>query len=179
MKAIVSLVGGFCCLVFIGCGARSQRLPAPAPSPRESSEPAIQVQTETLHLKWFLPGQPSQLVWEARVPRAEAQQAGEQGQGVFEQVRCTLYDKGKPLTDLQAGRVHAVQQEWRIEASQGVFAHSRVNDVRLRAERVVWFARQNRLVAEGSVEVRGKQFYLRAQRVEMDTALQQMRVSAP
>jgi len=90
-----------------------------------------------------------------------------------------LYEKGKPATDLRAGRVQAIQQQWRIEASGGVSARSRVNGVALQAKEVIWLARENRLIARGDVRITGKQFSLRARQVELDTALQVMHVSAP
>jgi lipopolysaccharide assembly outer membrane protein LptD (OstA) len=127
---------------------------------------------------WLEPGTPSQMVWEAVVPRAQAQSAQAGATGVFENVRCVLYEKGQPTTDLRAGRVQALQKQWRIEASGGVRASSRVNGVRLQAKEVIWLARQNRLIARGDVVLTGKQFSLRAPEVELDTALQVMRVSS-
>lgn len=141
--------------------------------------PSLQVETETLRLTWLEPGTPSQTVWEAHVPRAEAKSAQAGATGVFENVQCVLYEKGKPTTDLHAGRVQAIQKQWRIEASGGVRAYSRVNGVQLQAKEVIWLARQNRLIARGDVHITGKQFSLRAREVELDTALQVMRVSSP
>lgn len=113
------------------------------------------------------------------MPRAEAKGAQAGATGVFENVRCVLYEKGKPATDLQAGQVRALQKQWRIEASGDVRAYSRVNGVRLQAKEVIWLARQNRLIARGDVVITGKQFSLHAQEVDLDTALQVMKVSAP
>jgi lipopolysaccharide assembly outer membrane protein LptD (OstA) len=90
-----------------------------------------------------------------------------------------LYEKGQPTTDLRAAQVRALQKQWRIEATGGVRARSRVNGVNLQAKEVIWLARQNRLIARGDVVITGKQFSLRAQEVELDTALQMMRVSSP
>lgn len=165
----------------VGCGIPRERRPA---QPREPASqparlPSLQVETEALRLTWLKPGTPSQTVWEAVVPRAEAQSAQAGATGVFENVQCVLYEKGKPTTDLHAGRVRAVQRQWRIEASGDVRAYSRVNGVRLRAKEVIWLAHQNRLIARGNVHITGKQFSLHAQEVELDTALQVMRVSSP
>jgi hypothetical protein len=44
---------------------------------------------------------------------------------------------------------------------------------------MIWLARQNRLIARGEVQITGKLFTLRAQEVELDTALQVMRVTLP
>jgi hypothetical protein len=137
------------------------------------------VETEGLRLTWLEPGTPSQKVWEAVVPRAQAQSVQAGATGVFENVQCVLYQKGQPTTDLRAGRIRALQKEWRIEADSGVLAHSRVNDVKVQAETMIWLARQNRLIARGEVQITGKLFTLRAQEVELDTALQVMRVTLP
>ncbi|GIV15625.1 MAG: hypothetical protein KatS3mg022_1060 [Armatimonadota bacterium] len=175
------LVWGGLCLSMVGCETQQARRP---PQPRESASqtarlPSLQVETETLRLTWLEPGTPSRTVWEAVVPRAEARSVQTGATGVFENVRCVLYKQGKPTTDLQAGRVQAVQKHWRIEASGGVRAYSRVNGLRLQAKEVIWLARQNRLIARGDVHITGKQFNLHAQQVELDTALQVMRVSSP
>ncbi|MCS6831020.1 MAG: hypothetical protein RMM08_00980 [Armatimonadota bacterium] len=178
--AVVVLCG---CVWFgmAGCGARQERRPAqpPQPASQQARLPPLQVQTESLRLKWLEPGDPSQTVWEATVPRAEAESAQAGATGVFENVQCVLYEKGEPTTDLHAGRVRAMQEQWRIEAAEGVRAYSRVNGVRLQAKEVIWLARQNRLIARGEVYITGKQFSLRAQEVELDTALQVMRVASP
>lgn len=175
------LVCGCMWFSMAGCGTQQVRRP---PQPRESTPqparlPSLQVETEALRLTWLEPGTPSQTVWEATVPRAEAESAQAGATGVFENVRCVLYEKGKPTTDLRAGQVRAVQKQWRVEASGGVHAYSRVNGVRLQAKEVIWLARQNRLIARGDVRITGKQFNLRAQQVELDTALQTMRVLSP
>ncbi|MGC8784502.1 MAG: hypothetical protein ACP5RN_08965 [Armatimonadota bacterium] len=175
------LVCGGAWLTVIGCGTQQvHRPPQPRePAPQPARLPSLQVETETLRLTWLEPGTPSQTVWEATVPRAEAESAQAGATGVFENVQCVLYEKGKPATDLRARRVRAVQKQWRIEASGGVHAYSRVNGVRLQAKEVIWLARQNRLIARGDVCITGKQFNLRAQQVELDTALQVMRVLSP
>jgi len=113
------------------------------------------------------------------VPYAQASSAQAGATGEFENVRCVLYEKGRPTTDLRAGRIRALQKQWRVEASRGVSAYSRVNVVRLQADRVIWLARQNRLIARGNVQITGKQFSLQAREVELDTALQVMRVVSP
>lgn len=113
------------------------------------------------------------------MPRAEVRSAQAGATGVFENVQCVLYQKGQPTTDLRAGWVRALQKQWRIEATGGVRARSRVNGVQLQAKEVIWLARQNRLIARGDVVITGKQFSLRAQEAELDTALQIMRVSSP
>lgn len=132
-----------------------------------------------MRLRWMDPGTPSQTIWEAQVPRAAGENAPAGATGVFENVQCVLYDKGQPTTDLRARRVRAVEAEWRVEATGGVEARSRVNDVQLQAKEVIWFARQNRLIARGDVRITGKQFSLRAPEVELDTALRLMRVAPP
>lgn len=176
-------------ILFWGCvwwgGTGCQAPPArsvPPPSPSASSParlPPLQVEAETLRLKWLEPGTPSRVVWEASVPRASAESARAGATGVFEDVQCVLYEKGEPTTDLRARRVRAMQEQWRVEASEGVYALSRINGVQLQAKEVIWFARQNRLIARGDVRITGKQFTLQAQQVELDTALQVMRVVAP
>lgn len=166
----------------MGCATRREHRNTPPPRQPEQQRahlPPLQVETEGLRLMWLEPGNPSQMVWEAVVPRAEAKSAQAGATGVFENVQCVLYEKGKPTTDLRAGRVRALQKQWRIEASDGVRASSRVNGVRLQAKEVIWLARQNRLIARGDVVLTGEQFSLHAQEVELDTALQVMRVSSP
>jgi len=158
---------------------RDQNAPPRQPARQQPQLPPLQVETEALQLRWLEPGVPSQTVWEAHVPRAEAKSGRIGASGVFENVRCVLYEKGKPATDLRAGRVQAIQQQRRIEASGGVSARSRVNGVALQAKEVIWLARENRLIARGDVRITGKQFSLRARQVELDTALQVMHVSAP
>ncbi|MCS6949064.1 MAG: hypothetical protein RMM06_01110 [Armatimonadota bacterium] len=167
-------------------GAAGCRAPqvhrSPPQQPSASQPPAIpplQVETERLRVKWLEPGTPSQVIWEASVPRAAAESSRAGALGTFENVQCVLYQNGKPTTDLHAGRVQAIQEQWRIYASRGVRAYSRVNGVQLQAREVIWLARQNRLIARGDVQITGKQFSLRAPQVELDTALQVMRVTSP
>lgn len=164
-----------------GCQApRDRPVPPPAQStPPPASLPPLEVEAEALQLKWLEPGTPSRVVWEATVPRASAESARAGVTGTFEDVQCVLYEKGEPTTDLRARRVRAVQEQWRIEATEGVQAQSRVNNVRLQAKEVIWFAQQNRLIARGDVRITGTQFSLRAQQVELDTALEVMRVVSP
>ncbi len=175
------LLCGWVWLSGTGCGSpREPRHASPRrPAQQQATIPPLQVETEQLRLRWLEPGTPSRLVWEADVPRAQASSAQAGATGVFENVRCVLYEEGKPATDLQAKQVRAFEKEWRVEASGGVQAVSRVNGVRLQANRVIWLARENRLIARGDVQILGKQFSLQAQEVELDTALQLMRVSSP
>lgn len=171
-----------CVWISGGCGTPArQRAITP---PRQSSQqplslPSLRVETERLQLRWLEPGNPSQVVWEAHVPHAQASSAQAGAMGEFENVQCVLYKEGQPTTDLRAGRVRALQKQWQVEASEGVKVYSRVNGLRLRADRVIWLARQNRLIARGNVQITGKQFSLQAREVEMDTALQVMRVVSP
>lgn len=181
-RLVAALLCGCVWLSGTGCATRRENRSAPPPrqpEQRRAQLPPLQVEAEGLRLTWLEPGKPSQIVWEATVPRAEAKGAQAGATGVFENVRCVLYEKGKPTTDLQAGQVRALQKQWRIEASGDVRAYSRVNGVRLRAKEVIWLARQNRLIARGDVVITGKQFSLHAQEVDLDTALQVMKVSAP
>lgn len=181
IRLAVVLLCGYAWLSVSGCSARHEHhsVQPPDTASQPARLPALQVETEALHLIWLEPGTPSRTVWEAFVPRAEAKSAQAGATGIFENVRCVLYERGKPTTDLQAARVRAVQRQWRVEASGGVRAYSRVNGVRLEAKEVIWLARQNRLIARGDVYIVGKQFSLRTQKVELDTALQVMRVSSP
>ncbi len=164
-----------------GCNTpRAQRQPPPRqPAQQPASLPSLRVETESLQLQWREPGSPSRVVWEASVPRAQASSAQAGATGEFENVRCVLYEEGKPTTDMYAGQVRALQKQWRVEASDGVRAYSRVNGVRLQADEAIWWARQNRLIARGNVQITGKQFSLQAREVELDTALQVMRVLSP
>jgi lipopolysaccharide assembly outer membrane protein LptD (OstA) len=182
IQLVAALLCG--CVWLSGMGCATQRENRNASPPRQPEQqraqlPSLQVETEGLRLTWLEPGTPSQTVWEAVVPRAEAKGAQAGATGVFENVQCVLYEKGQPTTDLRAAQVRALQKQWRIEATGGVRARSRVNGVNLQAKEVIWLARQNRLIARGDVVITGKQFSLRAQEVELDTALQMMRVSSP
>jgi lipopolysaccharide assembly outer membrane protein LptD (OstA) len=182
IQLAAALLCGCVWLSGMGCATRREHRntsPPPPPEQQRTQLPSLQVQTEGLRLTWLEPGTPSQTVWEAVVPRAEVTSAQAGATGVFENVQCVLYQKGQPTTDLRAGRVRALQKQWRIEATGGVRARSRVNGVQLQAKEVIWLARQNRLIARGDVVITGKQFSLRAQEAELDTALQIMRVSSP
>ncbi len=175
------LLCGWVWLTGTGCGTQRQPPSPPSrqPTSQQAQVPPLQVETEQLRLRWMDPGTPSQPVWEAEVPYAQASATQAGATGVFDNVRCVLYQEGKPTTDLRARRVRAVQQEWRVEARGGVEAVSRVNGVRLQANEVIWLARQNRLLARGEVQITGKQFSLRAREAELDTAMQVMSVSSP
>jgi len=182
IQLAAALLCGCVWLSGMGCATRREHRntsPPPPPEQQRTQLPSLQVETEGLRLTWLEPGTPSQTVWEAVVPRAEVRSAQAGATGVFENVQCVLYQKGQPTTDLRAGRVRAPQKQWRIEATGGVRARSRVNGVQLQAKEVIWLARQNRLIARGDVVITGKQFSLRAQEAELDTALQIMRVSSP
>lgn len=178
--AVVLLYG---CVWWGGAGCQAPQVRQPPPQRQPSSPPArlppLQVETESLRLQWLEAGNPSQVVWEASVPRAAAESERAGATGLFKNVQCVLYEGGKPTTDLRAEQVRAVQKRWRVEASGGVYARSRINGVQLQAKEVIWLPQQNRLIARGDVRITGEQFSLRAQQVELDTALQVMRVVAP
>lgn len=180
-KLVMVLLCGCVWISGAGCGTRQEHRSASSrqPAQQPASLPSLRVETEVLQLRWMEPGNPSRTVWEAIVPYAQASSAQTGATGEFDNVQCVLYEKGKPTTDLRAGRVRALQKQWRVEASRGVSATSRVNGVRLQANEAIWLAQQNRLIARGDVQITGKQFSLQAQEVELDTALQVMRVSSP
>lgn len=185
MRYINVLVAVLCACVgvwCIGCGGprKEAKPPVPQKAPKEGNRvPPLYVEVEALSLQWVEPGTPGKVLWQAEVPRAQVRNTAEGATGTFENVRSILYKEGKPTTDLQARRVEADQRRWRVEGSGGVSALSRINGVRLQAQKVIWFARQNRLVAQGDVMIEGRQFQLKAQEVELDTAMQVMRVTKP
>ena len=180
-KMVMVLLCGYVWTSGAGCGTRQEHRSAPSRQPAQQPAPlpSLRVETEALHLRWMEPGIPSRTVWEATVPYAQAGSVQAGATGEFDNVECVLYEKGEPTTDLRAGRVRALQKQWRVEASRGVSATSRINGVHLQANEAIWLAQQNRLIVRGEVRITGTQFSLRAQEVELDTALQVMHVSSP
>ncbi len=172
---IVIIIAVFLC----GCNKQPQK------QVKEKSKPAptLQVASRAISVKWLIPGTPSRVLWEATAKTGIGLNGGELGgdsSGRFEQVSCTLYDKGgKPVNKLQAAKVTADKDKYEVTCSGGVKAASMVNQVTLQADKAVWYAKKHMIVAEGHVRVYGEAFDVRGERMELNTDFTSMHLINP
>lgn len=112
------------------------------------------------------------LLWrlEAQVLKGEAQSGD--AQGTLRSVRGWLYRAGKPVLEFSAPFARADSKRQEVVAWGGVVAHSKVNRAELRAGRIAWRARADRIVASDGVRLRWDTFELQERAVVVDTALE-------
>ncbi len=102
-------------------------------------------------------------------------ETGEQGaSGTLEEVKGWLYKEGKPTLEFSARHARANSATREVEAWGGVQAVSKVNDARLRAGRILWNAKTQRVRASEGVVLKWGAFELREPTLIADTALQQV-----
>jgi LPS export ABC transporter protein LptC len=111
-------------------------------------------------------------LWKLKAQALEGQSAGEQAEGTLVAVSGWLYRKGKPVLQISAryARAHSATRE--VEAWGEVKATSSVTRAQLQAERILWKAREDRIIATGAVTLRWGDLVLQDERLTMDTALQ-------
>ncbi|MCS7207982.1 MAG: LPS export ABC transporter periplasmic protein LptC [Fimbriimonadales bacterium] len=165
-----------CVVALVACqsapDAPSQPVPAP---PRESSgvrlpdaryeivQPTLEQQDEQGNTLWKL---------EAQSLRAESKES--HAQGILVRVRGWLYRNGKPVLEFTAPYARAHSERREVEAWGKVVAVSKTNDARLEAGRILWKARQDRILAREGVWLRWGAFEMREHALNVDTALERV-----
>ena len=144
--------------------------PRPASTDSVGALPEVQFQVEAPVLEQT--DAQGRLLWrlEARVLKGEAQ-SGE-AQGMLQSVRGWLYRAGKPVLEFSSPFARADSERQEVVAWGGVAARSKVNQAELRARRIVWRARADRIFASEGVRLRWGAFELQERVVVVDTALE-------
>jgi hypothetical protein len=149
---------------------------APPVSPRANEQPAQATLPEARYqvLQPMLQQQDEQgqLLWRLEAQTLQGQSGGERAEGTLVGVRGWLYQKGKPVLQLSAHYARAHSQTREVEAWGAVKATSTVTRAQLQAERILWKAREDRIVATGSVTIRWGNLVIQDERIVLDTALQ-------
>jgi LPS export ABC transporter protein LptC len=149
---------------------------APPVSPRADEQPAQATLPEARYqvVQPTLEQQDEQghLLWRLEAQALQGQSAGEQAEGTLVQVRGWLYRQGKPVLQLRAQYARAHSETREVEAWGTVQATSTINHAQLQAERILWKARDDRIIATGSVTIRWGDLVIQDERLVLDTALQ-------
>ncbi len=111
-------------------------------------------------------------LWKLQANTLEGQ-SGEQGaEGVLREVQGWLYRDGKPILKFSARYARAHSERREVEAWGKVQAVSSASRARLQAERILWKAREDKIIATGGVIVQWGELTVRDDHLVLDTALQ-------
>lgn len=164
--------------LFVLSACQPARTPPPAPTtepPRSEStvslpdaryeivQPTVEQQDEQGHTLWKLQAQ-----------SLKAESKNTKTQGVLMQVQGWLYRDGKPVLEFRAPYARANADTHTVEAWGKVIAVSKTNDARLEAGRILWRAREDRIIASEGVLLRWGAFELRERTLYVDTALEKV-----
>jgi len=111
-------------------------------------------------------------LWKLQAKSLQGQSGGKQAEGTLIEVEGWLYRNGKPILKFTAGYARAHSERRELEAWGNVRAVSSISQARLQAERILWKAREDRLIATGGVIIQWGTLILRDERLTLDTALQ-------
>ncbi|MEN3002229.1 MAG: LPS export ABC transporter periplasmic protein LptC [Armatimonadota bacterium] len=111
-------------------------------------------------------------LWKLQAQALQGRSGGKQAEGTLIEVQGWLYRNGKPVLKLTARYARADAERREVEAWGKVQAISRVNRARLQADRVLWKARDDRLIATGGVVIQWGDFTMRDEHLTLDTALE-------
>jgi len=114
-------------------------------------------------------------VWEARFKEATASQTGKGAVVELRGVEASLYKDGKIASRLVAPRVVADSRSREVKAAGGVEVTSAVYNASVRAERLVWKSREDKLFGAGGVRMKKENLSVTARSFEADTALKKAR----
>ncbi len=163
LLAMVIMLGG-CQPVASPAPNRADQQPSEAelPSARyQVAQPTLEQQDEQ--------GRP---IWKLTAKALQGQSGGKQAEGMLIDVRGWLYRHGKPVLQFTARYARAHSERKEVEAWGSVQAISRVSNARLQADRILWKAREDQIIASGRVVVQWGELVMRDNRLTLDTALQ-------
>lgn len=163
-----------CLILLNGCQPPPSPPDTPAPAREETTirlpdaryeivQPILEQRDEQGRTLWKL---------KARALKAESQDA--QAQGVLSEVEGWLYRDGKPVLRFRAPYARANAETREVEAWGAVEARSNTSDAQLRAGRLLWQSREDRIRASEGVVLRWGAFELRERALIVDTALEKV-----
>jgi hypothetical protein len=138
--------------------------------------PKVAAKLQGIRLDWQEAGKPKMIAKAARASGSTAP-----GTASLAQVTADLYSGGRPVARLTAPIVDADERTRTVTASGGVTVKSLdMNSAIqvLKAARVTWLARKDRLVGEGGVTAVGPRASLRASAFAADTRMRTVRLTA-
>jgi hypothetical protein len=150
------------------------------PAPTGASRPREQTPATTLPEARYEAVQPTLIqqdeqgktLWKLQAKSLSGQTGAEGAEGVLQEVEGWLYREGKPVLHFTARYARAHSERREIEAWGEVQAISNISRARLQAERILWRAREDRLIASGGVTIQWGELRLHDERLVLDTALQ-------
>ncbi|OYT69625.1 MAG: hypothetical protein CFK48_07755 [Armatimonadetes bacterium CP1_7O] len=113
-------------------------------------------------------------LWKLQAQSLKAESKDTKTQGVLMHVQGWLYRSGKPVLEFRAPYARANADTRAVEAWGQVVAVSKTNDARLEAGRILWQAREDRIIASEGVLLRWGAFELRERTLYVDTALEKV-----
>jgi hypothetical protein len=113
-------------------------------------------------------------LWKLQAQSLKAESKDEKAQGVLMQVQGWLYRDGKPVLEFRAPYARANADTREVEAWGKVVATSKTHDARLEAGRILWKARNDRIIASEGVLLEWGAFELRERILYVDTALEKV-----
>lgn len=148
----------------------SRRPPVPAATGDEQGKAgALKAEFHGAKMTWD--DEKGARVWEARFKEAAASQTGKSAVVELRGVEAGLYRNGKIASRLVAPRVVADSRTREVKASGGVKVTSAIYDASVRAERLLWRSREDKLLGAGGVRMRKGNLSITARSFEADTAL--------
>jgi hypothetical protein len=142
----------------------------------QTPQTPISVTGKTIRLTWQEEGKPSfdahakELVGDTLV-----------GTASLKNVNADMYDKGQLVGKMTAPVVSADEKSRVVVATGGVTITltSKVSSIRtLKAQRVKWYTRQDRIVGDGGVVAKGPTVSMKAEVFVSDSRLQKVRIFA-
>ena len=163
-----------CLILLNGC--------QPPPSPSDTPVPAREETTIRLPDARYEIVQPileqrdeqGRTLWKLKAQALKAESQDAQAQGVLSEVEGWLYRDGKPVLRFRAPYARANAETREVEAWGAVEARSNTSDAQLRAGRLLWQSREDRIHASEGVVLRWGAFELRERALIVDTALEKV-----
>ncbi|MCS7066218.1 MAG: LPS export ABC transporter periplasmic protein LptC, partial [Fimbriimonadales bacterium] len=111
-------------------------------------------------------------LWRLQAKWLQGQTSEGRAEGTLIEVQGWLYRDGKPVLKLVARYARADSERREVEAWGKVQAVSSVSRARLQADRILWKAREDKLIATGAVSIQWGDLIVRDEHLTLDTALQ-------
>lgn len=111
-------------------------------------------------------------LWKLQAKALQGQSGGKRAEGTLVEVQGWLYRDGKPVVKFTARYARADSERREVEAWGSVQASSSVSHARLQADRILWKAREDKIIATGAVTIQWGELTIRDERLTLDTALQ-------
>lgn len=157
-----------------GCSKPAQRPAPPTPSEpaQASSIPDSRFAARDVFLE--LKDDQGRMIW--RLDAKQGHGKADQGdiQGDLQEVSGIFYQEGKPVLRFQSRFARADSKQRLVTAWGGVEARSERHSAFLRADKIVWEASQDKIIAKGNARVQWGEYTLRDERLILDTAMKRV-----